>query len=47
MNKQSNPITKKISYRTAINQALRQEMERDNKIFTYGIDVADHKQIFG
>ena len=47
MNKQSNLVTKKISYRTAINQALRQEMERDNKIFTYGIDVADHKQIFG
>lgn len=47
MNKQSNPVTKKISYRTAINQALHQEMERDNSIFTYGIDVADHKKIFG
>lgn len=39
--------TKKISYRTAINQALSQEMERDNSIFIYGIDVADHKRIFG
>ncbi len=47
MNKQLNLKTKKISYRTAINFALHQEMERDNKIFTYGIDVADHKQIFG
>lgn len=47
MNEQSNPVTKKISYRTAINQALHQEMERDNSIFTYGIDVVDHKKIFG
>ena len=39
--------TKKISYRTAINQALHQEMERDKSIFIYGIDVADHKRIFG
>jgi acetoin:2,6-dichlorophenolindophenol oxidoreductase subunit beta len=39
--------TKKLSYRNAINEALSQEMERDNKIFTYGIDVADHKRIFG
>lgn len=47
MNKQVNLETKKISYRTAINQALYQEMERDNSIFTYGIDVADYKRIFG
>ncbi|TSC88511.1 MAG: pyruvate dehydrogenase E1 component subunit beta [Microgenomates group bacterium Gr01-1014_7] len=47
MNKQLKLATKKISYRTAINQALHQEMERDNSIFTYGIDVADHKRIFG
>ena len=47
MNKQLKLATKKISYRTAINQALYQEMERDNSIFTYGIDVADHKRIFG
>lgn len=47
MNKQPNLITKKISYRSAINEALHQEMERDNSIFIYGIDVADHKRIFG
>lgn len=47
MKKQLKPATNKISYRTAINQALHQEMERDSSIFTYGIDVADHKRIFG
>lgn len=47
MYKQPKIATKKISYRTAINQALHQEMERDSSIFTYGIDVADHKRIFG
>jgi len=47
MNKLPKLATKKISYRTAINQALHQEMERDNSIFIYGIDVADHKRIFG
>lgn len=47
MNKHHKLTTKKISYRTAINQALHQEMERDKSIFTYGIDVADHKRIFG
>lgn len=47
MKKQLKLSTKKISYRTAINQALHQEMERDNSIFIYGIDVADHKRIFG
>ncbi|OGH18897.1 MAG: hypothetical protein A3F31_04960 [Candidatus Levybacteria bacterium RIFCSPHIGHO2_12_FULL_38_12] len=40
-------MNKKVSYRDAINQALHQEMERDNSIFIYGIDVADHKRIFG
>lgn len=39
--------TKKVSYRTAINEALHQEMKRDKLVFTYGIDVADHKRIFG
>ena len=47
MNKQPNLGTQKISYRKAINLALHQEMERDNTIFIYGIDVADHKRIFG
>lgn len=39
--------TRKISYRNAINEALHQEMEKDSSVFTYGIDVADHKRIFG
>ncbi len=47
MNKLPNTKTQKISYRMAINQALEQEMDRDKNIFTYGIDVADHKRIFG
>lgn len=36
-----------ISYCKAINEALRQEMERDERIFVYGLDVADHKRTFG
>ena len=36
-----------ITYREAINEALAQEMERDARVFVYGIDVADHKRIFG
>lgn len=36
-----------ISYQQAINEALGQEMERDSRIFAYGLDVADHKTIFG
>lgn len=38
---------KKISYREAINEALKLEMRRDKAVFTYGIDVADHKKIYG
>ena len=36
-----------ISYCKAINEALSQEMERDERIFVYGLDVADHKRTFG
>lgn len=36
-----------VSYRSAINQALHHEMDRDDSVFVYGIDVADHKRIFG
>ena len=38
---------KKISYREAIIEALVLEMRRDPAVFTYGIDVADHKKIYG
>ena len=38
---------RKISYQQAINEALHQEMERDARVFIYGLDVADHKSIFG
>lgn len=36
-----------ITYREAINEALTQEMERDPAVFVYGIDVSDHKRVFG
>lgn len=36
-----------ISYCKAINEALYQEMERDERIFVYGLDVADQKRTFG
>ena len=31
----------------AISEALGQEMERDSNVFVYGLDVTDHKRIFG
>jgi pyruvate dehydrogenase E1 component beta subunit len=37
----------KITYREAIRQAIIQEMSRDKNIFLYGLDVDDHKGIFG
>lgn len=36
-----------ISYEKAINEAITQEMARDESVFVYGLDVADHKRIFG
>lgn len=36
-----------ISYSTAIEEALMQEMERDPSVFLYGLDVADHKRTSG
>lgn len=38
---------RKITYSEAINEALHQEMKRDNSIFVYGIGVPDHKKVFG
>ena len=42
-----NKAVKKISYREAINEAITFEMRRDPSVFIYGIDVADHKRIYG
>ncbi len=39
--------SRSITYSSAINEALRQEMKRDKNVFIYGIDVADHKRTFG
>ncbi len=36
-----------ITYCDALNEAIVQEMERDSRIFVYGIGVPDHKRIFG
>lgn len=36
-----------ISYRQALNEALYQEMEKDERVFVYGLDVDDHKRTFG
>lgn len=36
-----------ISYRLALNEAIIQEMQRDENVFLYGLDVTDHKAIFG
>ncbi|MGE3538414.1 MAG: alpha-ketoacid dehydrogenase subunit beta [Candidatus Tectimicrobiota bacterium] len=38
---------RKISFCDALNEATRQEMERDPSVFVYGIGVPDHKKIFG
>ncbi|UCD54963.1 MAG: alpha-ketoacid dehydrogenase subunit beta [Candidatus Omnitrophota bacterium] len=37
---------RKISYCQALNEAMRQEMERDPNIFVYGLGVPDHKRVF-
>jgi len=40
-------MTRTITYRQALNEALAGEMRADPGVFVYGIDVADHKAIFG
>ena len=37
----------KMTYEEALNEAIYQEMERDDSVFIYGIGVPDHKKIFG
>lgn len=36
-----------ITFREALNLALIKEMERDPSVFVFGLDVDDHKSIFG
>lgn len=36
-----------ISFREALNLALIKEMETDSSVFVFGLDVADHKRIYG
>jgi len=36
-----------LTYRDGINEALHEEMATDPSVFVYGIDVGDHKRIFG
>lgn len=38
---------RRLSFCDALNEAMRQEMERDPGVFVYGIGVPDHKKIFG
>jgi pyruvate dehydrogenase E1 component beta subunit len=40
-------MSRTITYREALNEAMIEEMRRDPSVFVYGIDVADHKRIFG
>lgn len=39
-------MSRTITYRDALNEAMKEEMRRDPAVFTYGIDVGDHKRIF-
>ena len=36
-----------LSYRRAINLALEKELEADPDVFVFGLDVPDHKRIYG
>lgn len=38
---------RKITFEKAINEAITQEMENDKSVFLFGLDVTDHKKIFG
>lgn len=40
-------MSKTVTYCQALNEAMASEMRRDPAVFLYGIDVADHKRIFG
>jgi pyruvate dehydrogenase E1 component beta subunit len=36
-----------MTFRDAVNLGMRREMENDPTVFVYGVDVADHKRIYG
>ena len=36
-----------VTFEKAINEAIFQEMKRDKRVFLFGLDVTDHKRIFG
>lgn len=36
-----------LTFEKAINEAIYQEMKRDKRVFLFGLDVVDHKRIFG
>jgi len=36
-----------ITFEKAINEAIFSEMKRDKRVFLFGLDVTDHKRIFG
>jgi len=40
-------MSRLLTYREAVRTALREEMVRDEGVFVYGLDVADHKGAFG
>src|SRR3989338_1341900 len=37
----------RLSYRNALNLALTHEMEADPNVFVFGLDVPDHKRLYG
>lgn len=39
--------TRMITFVEALNEAMTQEMRRDPRVFLFGLDVTDHKRIFG
>ncbi len=40
-------MLREITYCEAIKEAIDQEMDRDSRVFNYGIGVTDHKGVFG
>ena len=40
-------MTRLLTYRDAINEAITLEMDRDPDVFVFGLDVDDHKRILG